>query len=302
VEIFGSLGGHEVHDNYIHDAWDGVDILASKKGADSNVDIHHNRIENLIDDGAETGGSEEGCRFHDSIYIGCDVGVRIKAPHEGPLYIYGNMFFDNKEDIRNFGQEATKKGGIPLDPAAVYVYNNTTTAGPARVNLKVYGIGTPNYHYYDNLSWCTHWLQSSPHDDPSDDPNWKGDYNVFVRRGEEPKWEPSKAESLRLGLNLHSVWIEGDPGFTNVAARDVSLKPGSPARGAGVDLSRFFAKPLPGCEPGYFSGKAPDCGALSYGTPMPRLPRDPATLKEPAAGMWPGPEADPKKTTAKSST
>lgn len=29
----------------------------------------------------------------------------------------------------------------------------------------------------------------------------------------------------------------------------------------GVDLSTYFGRPLPGCPPGYFEGKAPDCGA-----------------------------------------
>ena len=38
--------------------------------------------------------------------------------------------------------------------------------------------------------------------------------------------------------------------------------PASPPIDAGLDLSSYFhGKPLPGCEPGYFRGKAPDAGA-----------------------------------------
>jgi hypothetical protein len=37
---------------------------------------------------------------------------------------------------------------------------------------------------------------------------------------------------------------------------------GSAAIDAGLDLSSYRkGKPLPGCEPGYFKGKAPDAGA-----------------------------------------
>ena len=47
---------------------------------------------------------------------------------------------------------------------------------------------------------------------------------------------------------------------------DVPMEPGFPrglgpaaAVDAGLDLSTYFhGKPLPGCEPGYFRGKAPD--------------------------------------------
>jgi len=63
----------------------------------------------------------------------------------------------------------------------------------------------------------------------------------------------------------------------------------SPARGKGADLSKLFSKPLPGCEPGYFTGAAPDVGALQFGQPMPRIPRRPEDVDVPPAGIWPGP-------------
>jgi hypothetical protein len=47
-------------------------------------------------------------------------------------------------------------------------------------------------------------------------------------------------------------------------AHDENGKPaaGSAAIDAGLELTKYFhGKPLPGCEPGYFRGKAPDVGA-----------------------------------------
>lgn len=52
---------------------------------------------------------------------------------------------------------------------------------------------------------------------------------------------------------------------------DFTLAPDSTARGKGLDLSKPFTldgkthDPLPGMNPGYFRGTAPDCGAVHYG-------------------------------------
>jgi hypothetical protein len=44
------------------------------------------------------------------------------------------------------------------------------------------------------------------------------------------------------GATMHNNFT-GDPGFTNIAARDFSLKPGSEARGAGDDGGDLGATP-----------------------------------------------------------
>ena len=59
------------------------------------------------------------------------------------------------------------------------------------------------------------------------------------------------------------------------AMPDYELAADSPARGIGLDLSRQFEvmgrahEALPGMEPGYFSGDAPDAGALQFGEKPP---------------------------------
>jgi hypothetical protein len=280
VQINQSLGGHEIHDNNIHDVWDGIEDRGAP-GANRGLRIHHNLISNCSDDGLEPNGAEEDCRWNDNLVEQCICGFRIKAPKVGPLYAYRNVFFSNSEDYRNYGE-------VELKPAFVYVYHNTCTAGAAIQSNKVFGIGTPNYHYYNNLFWCKGWWGNSG---KSVDPNWKGDYNVYVRRETDPRWDTGRELAARLGLDAHSLWVtSGDPSFTDAAGRDASLKADSPARGRGVDLSSFLGKPLPGCEPGYFTGPAPDCGAVPFGSPMPKLPRTPAQVEVVPAGSWPGPE------------
>jgi len=284
ISINGSAGGHQIHDNYIHDHWDGIEdlIYHDETGRDHDLNIHHNRIFNCSDDGLEPNGEDANCQWHDNIVERCICGFRIKAPRVGPLYAYRNIFFDNGEDFRNFG------GGDIMRPAEVYVYQNTCTADPAISHMEVTGIGTPGYHFHNNLFWCRVPLWVSGRSVP---PNWAADYNVYVRRDEDENWQERKQQLRGFGMDAHSRWVEGgSPCFTDVVNHDVRLTADSPARCQGADLSKLFGKPLPGCEAGYFTGDAPDVGALQFGEKTPVLPRRPEEVDCPPAGWWPEPE------------
>lgn len=231
-------------------------------GENRGLDVHHNRICVISDDGLEPNGAEESCRWHDNIVEGCICGFRIKNVRRGPLFAYRNIFFNNKEDFRNFHAD---------HPAEVYIYHNTSTSRSAVTNNKVQGEGTPNYFFFNNLFWCERWW--SGHDV---EPNWHGQGNVFVRRGNSSRWEATRRLAAELGIDQNSTWIEDEkPGFVDFDSHDVRLTKDSPSRGAGLPPERVVDRPLPGCETGYFTGERPDAGALQYGEPMPSLPRDP---------------------------
>ena len=283
VAIRNTVGGHEIHDNDIHDHWDGIEDVG-KPGENRGLRIHHNRIYNVSDDGLEPNGAEEDCQWHDNTVQRSICGFRIKAPTAGPLYAYRNLFAGNSEDFRNYGE-------VELRPAVVFIYHNTCTARAAITSNKVFGIGTPRYTYANNLFWCAQWWSNSA-GGSSVPPNWTGDYNVYVRRDERPAWDEGKALAAKLGLDPHSTWATGAPGFTDADQFDLSLTDASPALGRGGDLAKLVGRVLPGCEPGYFRGDAPAAGALQPGEPMPRLPRQATAIVVPAAGSWPGPEAD----------
>jgi hypothetical protein len=296
IRIRYSRGGHQIHDNLIHDHWDGIEDYVNldevtgvydAAGCDHHLNIHHNRIANCSDDGLEPNGEEANCEWHDNLVERCLCGFRIKAPRVGPLYAYRNIFFDCSEDYRNFG------GGETMRPVPVYVYQNTSTSDTGLNHLQVTGVGTPQYHFLNNLFWCRAAFWSSEGSVP---PNWQADHNVYVRRQPNRGWPEAKQALLGRGVDQHSRWIEENtPGFVDLAQHDVRLAADSPARRAGADLSKLFEKPLPGCPPGYFSGEAPDAGALQFGEPTPRLPRRPEEVECPPAGAWPGPEADARR-------
>lgn len=282
VQIQATIGGHEIHDNFIHDQWDGIQTIGGP-GENVGVNVHHNRISNLADDGLEPNGAEENCQWHDNLVEKCICGFRIKAPQIGPLYCYRNLFFGNSEDYRNFNA-----GVHDGKPATVYVYHNTSTCNYAITNNKVDPPGTPDYHYLNNLFYCKLWHSGSGQATP----NWQGDYNVYVERDPKFNFEKERPRAAGFGLDLHSQWLVGvEPGFRDFSAQDVSLTAASPARGQGADLAKLLGRQLPGLEPGYYSGAAPDAGALQFGQTMPAYPRPAPDALEPAAGLWPPADA-----------
>ena len=173
------------------------------------------------------------------------------------------------------------------------MYQNTCTADIGLgQNFRDGKAATANYHFFNNLFWS---LSSTQKRDAGyQDPDWVSDNNVFVavtlenprpwfteaanydaenRRG---KWEASLQLSARAGIEKNSVWsAAGQPGFVDVANRNLAVTKESPAFAAGRDLSKN-EKPLPGCEPGYFKGEKPNAGALQDGETMPKLPVLPA--------------------------
>lgn len=272
VQIHRTLGWHEVHDNYIHNIWGGIEDRGGP-GENVGLNIHHNRIHCINDDGLEPNGAGEHCRWHNNIVSECICGFRIKQIKVGPLYAYRNIFFHNKEDYRNYGE-------VELQPAWIYVYHNTSTSRRAIQSNKVFGIGTPNYHFFNNLFHCQAWWGNSGN---SVEPNWSGDFNVYSQQDAGRTWDGDQARAAALGLDRNSLWTQDGPGFRDLAAWDVSLTENSPARGRGGDLRTLLGFDLPGLT----EGANPDAGALQFGEAMPVLPRRREDVPVVEAGFWP---------------
>lgn len=322
IKIGRTLGGHHIHDNHIHDHWDGIDDHGNPPwGPQDNppadnpgLRVHHNLIENLNDDGMETMGPGVNGEWHHNIIRRTRCGFRIKAPHRGPLYLHHNIFFENKEDFRNWAQ-----GDQFYPEAEVWVYHNTSTSDPA-VTMNYKNTPTPpsatGYRYYNNLFWNRQWVLKKD-EDPA--PDWRGDYNVYLRvTPEYPRpaegpagtgydspyftnrhpteeqrievWNAGREQARAAGLEANSHWQEsGAPGFRDAAAYDLSLTFDGPARGRGLDLSTLAdaPKPFPGLPAGYFTGERPDVGALQFGESMPVLPRRHQEVDTTPASYWP---------------
>ena len=285
IYIYRTQGGHEVHDNYIHHHWDGISDVhwlqwnstAEQRMGwahfNQDLNIHHNRLNLMNDDALEANGAEVNNRWHHNLISNARCAFRVKAVDVGPMYIYRNLFVDNNEDIRFFGS-------LELNPAEVYVYHNTSTSDAAITSNKIHGIGTPNFHVYNNLFYPKKWWHNSGE---SVDPNWSGDHNAYLFRSDVTREaiDEMKQKAVDYGLDGSSVWsYAATSTVSKISAGDLTLSEMSPAREAGVVLSDVIERQLPD-EPGYASGgRRPDAGAIPFGAAMPQIPR-------PAANQFP---------------
>ncbi len=218
----------EVFSNYIHDHWDGISV-GGQKGP--GIKVHHNYIANICDDGFTIYG-DTGQEWYGNTIINAFACLRYwNNPHnKGPLYIYGNRFIHGRQDNIRFMQDTNME---------IYIYHNTTIGGDGIRYHGVTSFGTPNTYVYNNHFLGDFYGRTSAVRRAKTIPNFKAGYNTYLT-------DPLRAIA-ETGKNGHNF-----QGVNNIAK--------------GVDLSSFFGKPLPGCEPGYFKGKAPDCGANALNT------------------------------------
>jgi len=256
ISITLSGFGNRLHANHIHDVFDGIDLGEGEiESLDAPVaDPEHDRgaefwdnlIERTGDSGMEVGGPAVDVRIHHNVLRRTHGGLRYKLPRIGPVFIYRNVLVD----------------GSPFDiwysmddsPAEGYVYHNTVVGG-GNAGLAYGGwenyhnIGAPHWHYLNNLFLTPHGFFESR--DKAIPVNFTTDYNVVQGEGRPYPNDPTKDSHSRYVSDVKLA-----PGFPPKPLPD------SPAIDAGLDLSTYFhGKPLPGCEPGYFEGKAPDAGA-----------------------------------------
>ncbi len=300
-------GGHRIHDNYIHDAWDGVDLNDSVFAANqppahggtaqtnADVEIDHNFFYRVFDDGLETFGPCARARIHHNVLQHCRCAFRIKAPTLGPIFGYRNVFIDNGEDHRNWGEStpAVAHDASSITAEAWFYQNTSTSRAAVTMNFSpepLADISRPNYHYINNLFWCSRWVDKNK---KFPNPDWKADGNVFVRVTDQTprpwsipsasearnrqQWDDGIALAAQCGLEAHSRWVDDKPpGFVDAAKGNLALQADSVARGCGLDLTKtktMDGLTLPGTEDARANSAQPDAGALPFGQPMLRVPR-----------------------------
>ena len=256
-----SGSGHELYNNTILDSYFGISIGNSQDvrahgnrivNASSvgfvvqpgamNTSIHHNEIRNVnIPLRLQTihGTSPRSVYFYNNKMISrprAGSGTYFHAGHcttpintDNEIWIYHNSYSGYGVGIWAGCTSLANDSGLPN----LYVLNNVVSSMQLGVRFSGDWFGA------DRIGWVDHnWLLS---DAPQTAP-WWGSNNVVA--GSRNDW----------------MWAEEDDSFI--------LPADSPARSAGLDLSRSFVlngktyQPLPGMEPGYYSGSAPHMGAV----------------------------------------
>jgi hypothetical protein len=251
-----SGAGNRIHRNHVHDTFDGINVGESQyesldiplpdNNLDRDTEIWENTVERTGDSGMEIGGPAINIRVHHNVLRRTHGGLRYKLPRIGPVFVYRNVLVD--------GSPFNIWYSMDDSPAEGYVYHNTIVGGgSAGLVFSSFNasrdIGARRWHYVNNLvvtgrGFFGWW-------DKKIAPHFTADYNVVQGDG-----RPYADDRARDSHSRYVKEITVSADFPPLPAR------GGPAIDAGIDLSTYWnGKPLPGCEPGYFKGKAPDAGA-----------------------------------------
>lgn len=270
INMLYTIGGHHIHDNYIHDHWGGIQDIGNP-GDNLALNVHHNRIDKIEDDGLEPDGGEEYSRWHHNFVTRSRCGFRIKCIRKGPLFAYKNVFHGNKEDFRNFGTKNLAK-------ADVFIYHNTSiTRAAVNNNAVPKEIGTPNYHYYNNLFICDIIFSGT-----YAMPDWHDAGNVYLQNTPSSEWQKVMDNVLASGFKSSSRFLtSGKAGIVAPEIGNFEITPDSVAVKAATDISKFN---LPGMEANL---KLPDTGALQLGEKMFKVYRSPKDIEVVPAGFSP---------------
>jgi hypothetical protein len=189
----------------------------------------------------------------------------------GSMYIYRNRAYFTQQS--NAGKGVHFKGPFP-DAAHCYIYHNSISGNGSSVSANDYWKGTlenpagRSIYFINNIFSSVKFFGGSPVGQFAY--NWIGGrdaYAFYARRNF------SQTNIVEEG---HFMWLP-------ITQPSFRLAENSPARHRGVDLSRpskalnFELPPLPGMEPGYFQGSAPDLGAIQNG--VLRTPSAPMHLR-----------------------
>ncbi len=264
--------GNEVAGNHIYAGLIGVSV-----GDSRDVEVHHNIIHGMSSIGILTSeDSQRGAvdlRVHDNLIYDCNLNIR--------LHHYNNCLPGARREYfyRNLSWEPPGLGGHvyvhwtseQMEPGCehpeLYLYQNSFIGGGRGFTVSAWadtGGGLQGVWLLGNIIAASTSL-----------------YGVSTFMGDAGMMGPVDHNLLAGGiahggaawLGEHNVILDAAEALWPADAMP-NFEPAedSPARGIGLDLSQHFEvmgrhqhEGLPGMEPGYFAGDAPDAGALQFG-------------------------------------
>jgi hypothetical protein len=274
VSLYYAGDQNEVYKNHIFQGLIGFMAWSPADETVRDLKVYDNVIHNMSSIGiVAINGFLENGQFYENLVYDCNINLRIheygtESDRVRTAYVYRNRFY-LPEGVGDHIYVHWNTTDLPegfIHPEWT-LYHNSFAGGSSGISLSYYGKdqGMPNTHFFNNVISSHRFLTAVHpewHEDgrigifdynwvvgraPYDEfPVWYGEHNIDG--GEQPLWDPSSMPDFTLPLD-------------------------SPAREGGIDLSRSFViegkqfDPLPGMEPGYFSGSRPDLGAIQGSSP-----------------------------------
>jgi hypothetical protein len=257
---------HEVYENNILDSYFAIGIHSG-----TDIKIYDNFIKNASSIGVVNYAGTMNLQVFNNEFHDVNIPLRFQDLYgKKPRSIY---FFNNK-------MSSSIKAGMGTffheGPCIYTIYNNITawiyhnsysgyTIGIRAGCTNREDEGIPGLYVVNNvistrhsLSFNGDWLKE----------NMIGavDYNWFMNNPTNASWLGDNNIILESGPR--SYWKDFNSWMWDIGDRSFILPANSTARNSGLDLSKPFVlngvthEPLPGMNPGYFSGDAPNMGAI----------------------------------------
>jgi hypothetical protein len=261
VQLTGE--GHVVCYNRIHGFADGIDTFPSRRCA--GIDIHHNEISAMTDDGIELDYSERNVRCFSNRLTDVYQGISTQPLYGGPAYIVRNAMYN----------VVAAPFKLHNSPSGVQIFHNTSVKAGAPLLIHT---SAPVRHCRtrNNLFIGTdagYAFEASPQMIECDfdfDGIGGGPWKMFL------KWNDGRYATHKEVLRNAPIWrrsaiVDASGVFASGvqppvstdeshAAADLRLQRGSDALDRGEQL--------PGINDG-FTGNAPDLGAYEAGATLP---------------------------------
>lgn len=225
---------------------------------------------NLIHDFSSVGlsiitGSMDA-HFHDNLIFNCNKNIRLHRLNQDGghrVFIYRNLLLqpdDFGDHIFTHAMTEDQLAGMGIEAYAepeIAIYQNTFIGGH-RFFVKTSRMrhGVPQFRFINNIITT----QEPFHRLGEDSVVGVFDYNWIVFPADAGSHRPAWFGAHNINAaDQPPLWTDGGAS---------GFYPPPPVRGKGIDLSRPFTiggvtyKPLPGMEPGYFSGERPALGAI----------------------------------------
>ena len=279
-EMAVRLDGHgdynEVYGNFVTRRFDGI----NQKNGGGYTKVYNNILLNMADDALAPEGTEKFSEWHDNLVVEGGNGCLTVYESEkkqywykvGPMFVYRNRF--------HFTQTDNQGGGIHFKnpfsgDMVIYFYHNTIVGNSHCVSVNGNWTKVPpskNIFFFNNIFssptfYSDTWSPNRQYGVGYFDHNWVGGKDADYLVG-KPTFGPNNVVAKD-----QSLWADR-------TRTDFRLADNSPAAGKGLDISRPFTlaerehKALPGFTPGYYTGKAPDMGAIQTAQqpPVPAAP------------------------------
>lgn len=228
-------------------------------GAYKDCDIYGNLIGPLGDDGLELEGGGINVRAWGNTIYGSWSGFATACVTVGPLYVFRNFFYNNREPNDKVGW-----GSSPGANGPGFFYHNSfyrALFGTSEYGGPYYA----NQHYANNIWMVDRDAIQSTSPATQVDHNNSYDYDCCYAMlgGYGFYWAGTRYTSLASfrsasGQEMHA--IAADPKFVDPANGDLRLQPTSPCIDAGVLIYGFNDAD----SPWPYKGNGPDIGAVEY--------------------------------------